>query len=329
MFRKIEKRNGEIVEFDAGKISSAILKAGRATGEFGQKESKNLTRWVLALANERGLGPIPKVEGIQDIVESVLIDSPFNKTAKAYILYLKVLKARWAMAQGTIEDQMQIGQLAQEMIDMAPENSSGYVWLGWYYWLDFVSMMSQDSLVKACELANKALSMDKSDAGTYRLLGSIYLFMKQYEKAIVSGQKAIDLEPSAADSHLNLGLTLSYAGPPDEGISQINQAIRLTPLPPYFYYVCLGRCYIRKGNYEEALEQFKKAVEVAPDSWMSHFGTAVSYSLLDREQEARSAAKKVLEIQPFFSVDFWEEMVPFRNLDDLKKVAEAMRKAGL
>ncbi len=87
MFQKIEKRNGEIVEFNPEKISSAIRKAGRATGEFGQEESRNLTRWVLALANERGLGPIPKVEEIQDIVESILIDSPFHKTAKAYILY--------------------------------------------------------------------------------------------------------------------------------------------------------------------------------------------------------------------------------------------------
>jgi ribonucleoside-triphosphate reductase (formate) len=33
------------------------------------------------------LGPIPDVEEIQDIVERVLLDSPFSKTAKAYILY--------------------------------------------------------------------------------------------------------------------------------------------------------------------------------------------------------------------------------------------------
>ena len=42
---------------------------------------------VLTLAHEIRLGPIPEVEEIQDIVERILLDSPFYKTAKAYILY--------------------------------------------------------------------------------------------------------------------------------------------------------------------------------------------------------------------------------------------------
>jgi len=41
----------------------------------------------VTLAHEIRLGPIPEVEEIQDIVERVLLDSPFYKTAKAYILY--------------------------------------------------------------------------------------------------------------------------------------------------------------------------------------------------------------------------------------------------
>jgi len=153
--------------------------------------------------------------------------------------------------------------------------------------------------------------------------------MKRYEEAIGAGERSIALEPSAAVSHMNLGLTLSYAGTPDEAIAQIKQGIRLNPFPPYYYYVSLGRCYIRKGNYEEALEEYKKALELAPDSWISHASLTVAYSLLGREQQARSAAKKVLEIQPFFSVDFWKTIVPFRDPGDLKKYADAMRKAGL
>ena len=87
MFEKIEKRDGRIVEFDSSKITSALAKAGNATGEFSDREAKKLTLRVLTLAHELRLGPTPKVEEIQDIVERVLLDSPFYKTAKAYILY--------------------------------------------------------------------------------------------------------------------------------------------------------------------------------------------------------------------------------------------------
>ncbi|MEJ2100503.1 MAG: ribonucleoside triphosphate reductase, partial [Desulfobacterales bacterium] len=71
----------------SSKITAAIAKAGCATGEFGEKEAKKLTLRVLTLAHELKLDPAPEVEQIQDIVEAVLLDSPFFKTAKAYILY--------------------------------------------------------------------------------------------------------------------------------------------------------------------------------------------------------------------------------------------------
>ncbi|MCK5312625.1 MAG: ribonucleoside triphosphate reductase, partial [Desulfobacteraceae bacterium] len=87
MFEKIKKRNGKVVEFDSSKISDAIAKSGEATGEFEKREAQKLTLKVITLARDLRLAPIPEVEEIQDIVERVLLDSPFYKTAKAYIIY--------------------------------------------------------------------------------------------------------------------------------------------------------------------------------------------------------------------------------------------------
>ncbi len=87
VFEKIKKRNGMVVEFDASKITAAIAKAGNATSEFDEREAKKLTLRALTLAHELRMAPLPEVEEIQDIVERVLLDSPFYKTAKAYILY--------------------------------------------------------------------------------------------------------------------------------------------------------------------------------------------------------------------------------------------------
>jgi anaerobic ribonucleoside-triphosphate reductase len=87
MFENIKKRDGRIVEFEASKITSAIASAGKATGEFDDREARKLTLRVLTLAHELRLGPLPEVEEIQDIVERVLLDSPYYRTAKAYIIY--------------------------------------------------------------------------------------------------------------------------------------------------------------------------------------------------------------------------------------------------
>ncbi len=87
MFDKIKKRDGRVVDFYPSKITDAIAKAGKATGEFNEKEAKKLTLKVITLARDLRMGPLPEVEEIQDIVERVLLDSPFYKTAKAYVIY--------------------------------------------------------------------------------------------------------------------------------------------------------------------------------------------------------------------------------------------------
>ena len=87
MFRKIKKRDGRVVPFNSKKITDAMTKAGAATGEFSAREARKLTMKVLTLARDLRLGPVPEVEEIQDIVEQVLLDSPYFKSAKAYILY--------------------------------------------------------------------------------------------------------------------------------------------------------------------------------------------------------------------------------------------------
>nr|WP_321401916.1 ribonucleoside triphosphate reductase [uncultured Desulfobacter sp.] len=87
MFEQIKKRDGRVAAFDSSKITNALIKAGAATKEFNGRDAKKMTMRVLTLARDLQLGPVPEVEEIQDIVERVLLDSPFYKTAKAYIIY--------------------------------------------------------------------------------------------------------------------------------------------------------------------------------------------------------------------------------------------------
>ena len=86
MFTTIRKRDGRVLPFDASKITSAIAKAGRATEEFDDAMAHKLMIKVLSISEQTTTG-IPTVEAIQDIVEEVLLQSMYRKTAKAYIIY--------------------------------------------------------------------------------------------------------------------------------------------------------------------------------------------------------------------------------------------------
>lgn len=86
MIKSIKKRDGRVVKFDRKKIEKAISKAGAETGEFDKDVSIRLTDKVLGRVEAHGKS-LPSVEEVQDIVEDMLIESKYKKTAKAYIIY--------------------------------------------------------------------------------------------------------------------------------------------------------------------------------------------------------------------------------------------------
>ncbi len=87
--QRIVKRDGRVVSFDEAKITTAIWKALREVGEGDELAAKELSFLVTGLLNERFANDLPTVEEIQDLVEEVLIEAGYVRTAKAYIIYRK------------------------------------------------------------------------------------------------------------------------------------------------------------------------------------------------------------------------------------------------
>ncbi|SDZ04554.1 ribonucleoside-triphosphate reductase class III catalytic subunit [Proteiniborus ethanoligenes] len=87
MITRVQKRNGDIVDFDMGKIENAIFAAAKSVGGDDRSIAKKLANMVVNIVTEAFGASIPTVEDIQDIVEKVLIEEGHAKTAKAYILY--------------------------------------------------------------------------------------------------------------------------------------------------------------------------------------------------------------------------------------------------
>ena len=83
----IIKRSGALTEFDQDKITSAIEKAGAATGEFGPSEAMILSGQACKVIAHRFGDAAPTIEEVQDIVEQTLISANHFETARAYIVY--------------------------------------------------------------------------------------------------------------------------------------------------------------------------------------------------------------------------------------------------
>jgi len=100
--RSIIKRDGQVVPYDRGRIASAISKAAASAGGFGIDEAERLALVVEQRMAESYADPVPTVEDLQDIVESVLMEAGHAKTARAYIIY-RHQRSEVREAKGAVE----------------------------------------------------------------------------------------------------------------------------------------------------------------------------------------------------------------------------------
>ncbi|HWS29894.1 MAG TPA: ribonucleoside triphosphate reductase [Clostridia bacterium] len=93
MLKMIRKRNGALVPYKQEKIALAIFKAAQAVGGNDWDLSERLAAQVGEIATFKYPDCVADVEGVQDIVEKVLIENGHARTAKAYILYREKRRA--------------------------------------------------------------------------------------------------------------------------------------------------------------------------------------------------------------------------------------------
>ena len=93
MVEFILKRDGRREKFHREKITWDIFKPATTCGGDDFERAEYLTDQVVEIIKQKYKNSIPDVEGVQDIVEKVLIENGHAQTAKAYILYREKRKS--------------------------------------------------------------------------------------------------------------------------------------------------------------------------------------------------------------------------------------------
>jgi adenylate cyclase len=250
-----------------------------------------------------------------------------TKNLKAYLKHLEAVEPFFLYKKDAND---RAKQLLEEAIAIDPEFSNAYSFLSACHWMDAMfgwSKSPNKSIKRAFELSQKALSIDDSLEQPHEIISRIYVFQKKYEKAIAEAQLGLKTNPNGSWINWNLGWVLRCAGRPEEGILWMEKSIRLDPVPKVSQFDSLGRAYFLAGRYEEALEKYKMAVKLNPDYRDAHVGLAATYSVLGREEEARTEASEILRIEPSFTISKYEKFMFVQR--GLEPEIEGLRKAGL
>jgi len=147
-------------------------------------------------------------------------------------------------------------------IDLDPSYAAAYAALGLSLveaalsgWAEFVA----DDLSRAQTLAQKALSLDPASTAAYRLLALVHMNRRDFDLASSQIERALEINPSDAESHVIRGDILVWAGKAAEALPWLKGALRLDP-PNSRAPLFLGMAYYFLGRYGEATEAIDHAL---------------------------------------------------------------------
>ncbi len=190
----------------------------------------------------------------------------------------------------------------------------------------------EGALVRATELAEKALAMDESIPDSYALLGRIHALKGDYEAALALGDKALALNPNHS---MNLAIAadnMTRSGIPEKSIGLIRKAMRRSPFYPPWYPAVLIRGYLMLGRYDELIPLAETFLTRNSGSIAKRVRTDLVfvYTELGRKEEARAQLAELLELHPDHGVGRVKAtLTGFRDQPLWRRYFDVLRQAGM
>jgi adenylate cyclase len=258
-------------------------------------------------------------------------DRALAKPTESLAAYEYVLRGREHFSRATRDSNAEAQDMFQRAIDLDPNYAAAYAELGLSFieavasgWTEFIA----DDLARAETLAQKALSLDSASTTAYRLLAEVHLARRHFDLALGQIDRALEINPSDAESFSMRGALLVWAGRAAEALRWLEGALRLDSANARATFY-LGMAYYFLDRYGQSVEALDHALagnlgrntQIAGRSVL-----AAAYAQLDRRPDADRERTAVTRIAPFQNAERFASQFGTQTAHD--HMLEGLNKAG-
>jgi len=248
----------------------------------------------------------------------------------AYDLYLRALPRFYSMTREGFSD---VRRLTNEALSIDPEFTVAKA-LGAYIRSLSVSQCwhEPDDIRVAIRMAREVIAEAADDPTCLRFAAQVLAYSaKDYDQALDAIGRSLYLNPSSAQGYTGSGWVNAHAGRPLVAIDHFQKAMRLSPIDPEKGIALsgVGMSYLMLEQFEEALAWGENALREMSNYGSSHRVVIGALVGLNRTDEARAAARRLLEAFPTYTLALQKQINPWRDLAFAERYVEALRIAGI
>jgi adenylate cyclase len=248
----------------------------------------------------------------------------------AYDMYLRALPRFYAMTREGFAD---VRKLTNEALSIDPDFVLAKA-LGAYIRSVSVSQCwhEPDDIRVAVRMAREVLAEARDDPTSLRFAAQVIAYSaKDYETALGAIERSLYLNPNSAQAYTGSGWVNAHASRPLTAIDHFHKAMRLSPVDPEKGIALsgIGMSYLMLERFEEALTWGENALREMPNYGSSHRVVISALVGLNRLDEAREAARRLMEAFPTYTLTLQIQINPWRDEAFARRYIEALRTAGV
>ena len=135
----------------------------------------------------------------------------------------------------------------------------------WNLFQEAYELQMKGQLEEAVELYKQSINTCPT-AEAHTFLGWTYSFMGQLNEAIEECHQAIRQDPEFGNPYNDIGAYLIELSQLEEAIPWFEKAMKAKRYEnPSFPHMNLGRVYERQGNWDQAVDSYKKSLALNPE----------------------------------------------------------------
>jgi DNA-binding SARP family transcriptional activator/Flp pilus assembly protein TadD len=229
----------------------------------------------------------------------------------------------------------QAGRFLERALALEPENATVLSWAAYWYVYHVGQGWAADPQTdsdRAVAYALRATQLDPKNGEALAIYGHILAFLhKDVSLALDYFDRALKLNRNSAFIWAFSAVSYCYLGDPDTALKRLQRCRELTSSLPYFslFENPFTIAYLMKKMYAEAVQAGRRVVDGTPAYGNGYKPLISALGHLGRRQDARPYVRKLLEIEPNFTVKRFGQVYPFRNDGDLKHYMDGLRRAGV
>lgn len=227
------------------------------------------------------------------------------------------------------------GGLIQRALALEPDNAMIEAWAA-HWKLFYIGQGWAKDIDKATDEAQRhalrAINLDPENAEALGIYAHLCSYRnRDFDKALVYFEQAFRLNPSLAINWALSAATHCYIGEPDVALDRLDRYRELASPDLYFSYfeTVYTMAHTFKGDYELAVMVGRRAVKANPNFVNGYKPLIASLGHLGRRIEAQNYIRKLLAVEPNFTVERFGKLYPIKKTIDRDRYMTGLRLAGV